>query len=411
MPLQTLDRSPPPFFKQGPSALSRLVFFSALALFLMVADARFHLVQPLRAVIATVLYPVQWVALQPVQMVNQATAYLTDLKTAHATEDAARRKLAEQSQRAGQVEQLMLENNRLRQLLDLRDRVQVQARAAQVLYDATDPFSRRVVIDKGQMQGIEPGSPVMDESGVLGQVTRVYPFVSEITLLIDRDQVIPVMNARTGARSVAYGDPSQHRGMMELRYMSVTEDVKEGDLLTTSGVDGVYAPGLPVARVVRVDRRSDTSFARIVCQPLANLSAVNHVMVLTPLTPASDTAPSDVTAAQGAASGAVSAASAPAATRPGAPAAAVAAGAAAAVGAVGAAAAPAGRASGRATPAKPAAPSRPAAPPAAAARAGASSAAAPATAAASAPSPRRRAATPAARAASAPRAAASGAAP
>ena len=407
MPLQTLDRSPPPFFKQGPSALSRLVFFSALALFLMVADARFHLVQPLRAVIATVLYPVQWVALQPVQMVNQATAYLTDLKTAHATEDAARRKLAEQSQRAGQVEQLMLENNRLRQLLDLRDRVQVQARAAQVLYDATDPFSRRVVIDKGQMQGIEPGSPVMDESGVLGQVTRVYPFVSEITLLIDRDQVIPVMNARTGARSVAYGDPSQHRGMMELRYMSVTEDVKEGDLLTTSGVDGVYAPGLPVANVVRVDRRSDTSFARIVCQPLANLSAVNHVMVLTPLTPASDTAPSDVTAAQGAASGAVSAASAPAATRPGAPAAGVAAGAAAAVGAVGAAAAPAGRAA----PAKPAAPPRPAAPPAAAARAGAAGAATPATAAASAPSPRRRAAAPAARAASAPRAAASGAAP
>jgi rod shape-determining protein MreC len=291
MPLQTLDRTPPPFFKQGPSALSRLVFFSALALFLMVADARFHLVQPLRATIATALYPAQWLALQPVQMVRDFTAYLTDLKTAHATEDAARRKLAEQSQRAGQVEQLLLENNRLRQLLTLRERVQVSATAAQVLYDATDPYSRRVVIGKGQVQGIQPGSPVMDESGVLGQVTRVYPFVSEITLLIDRDQVIPVMNARTGARSVAYGDPSQHGGMMELRYMSVNEDVKEGDLLTTSGVDGVYAPGLPVARVARVDRRSDTSFARIACQPLANLSAVNHVMVLTPLTPASSAAP------------------------------------------------------------------------------------------------------------------------
>ncbi|MFD1712634.1 rod shape-determining protein MreC [Ottowia sp. GY511] len=290
MPLETLDRSPPPFFKQGPSALSRLVFFSALALFLMVADARFHLVQPLRAAIATALYPAQWLALQPVQMVNDFTAYLTDLKTAHVTEEAARRKLAEQSQRAGQVEQLLLENNRLRGLLTLRERVQVTATAAQVLYDATDPYSRRVVIDKGQMQGIEPGSPVMDESGVLGQVTRVYPFVSEITLLIDRDQVIPVMNARTGARSVAYGDPTQHGGSMELRYMSVTEDVKEGDLLTTSGVDGVYAPGLPVAKVTRVDRRSDTSFARIVCQPLANLSAVTHVMVLTPLTPPSTAA-------------------------------------------------------------------------------------------------------------------------
>ena len=379
MPLQTLDRSPPPFFNQGPSALSRLVFFSALALFLMVADSRFHLVQPLRAAIATALYPAQWLALQPVQMVRDATAYLTELKTARLTEEAARSKLAEQSQRAGQVEQLLLENNRLRQLLTLRERVQVPATAAQVLYDATDPYSRRVVIDKGQMQGIQPGSPVMDESGVLGQVTRVYPFVSEITLLIDRDQVIPVMNARTGARSVAYGDPSQHGGMMELRYMSVTEDVKEGDLLTTSGVDGVYAPGLPVARVTRVDRRSDTSFARIVCQPLASLSAVNHVMVLTPLTPASSAAlPAS----------AVVPASGPA-PRP--------------------ASAPAG--DGVASAALRAAASRPEAarPAAASVRA---SAARPAAQPASAPAARRRAAAnPPARAVSGPRAAASGAAP
>lgn len=285
MPINTLDRTPPPFFKQGPSALSRLVFFSALALFLMVADARFKLVQPLRAAVATVLYPAQWLALQPVQMAHRGLGYLTELKTARATEQAARLKLAEQSQRAGQVEQLLLENARLRALLGLRERVQVPAQAAQVLYDATDPYSRRVVIGKGQMQGVQPGAPVMDESGVLGQITRVYPLVSEITLLIDRDQVIPVMNTRTGTRSVAYGLPSPRGGMMELRYMSVTEDVKEGDLLATSGVDGVYPPGLPVARVVSVDRRSDTSFARILCQPLAQLGGVTHVMVLEPVTP------------------------------------------------------------------------------------------------------------------------------
>lgn len=97
MPLETLDRSPPPFFKQGPSAWSRLVFYSALALFLMVADARFHVAQPLRAAIATVLYPAQWLALQPVQMIENFTGYLTDLKTARKTEEAARMKLAEQS--------------------------------------------------------------------------------------------------------------------------------------------------------------------------------------------------------------------------------------------------------------------------------------------------------------------------
>ena len=299
MPLDTLDRTPPPLFKQGPSALSRVLFFSGLALLLMVADARLRIAQPLRAAIATALYPAQWLALQPVQLAANFGSYLTDLKTARMTEEAARRKLAAQSQRAGQVEQLQLENQRLRDLLGLRARVQTSSVAAQVLYDATDPYSRQVVIDKGQLQGIAAGSPVLDESGVLGQVTRVYPFSSEITLLIDRNQVIPVMNARTGVRSVAYGDPSPHGGMMELRYVSVTEDVQEGDLLTTSGIDGVYPPGLPVAKVTLVDRRTDSSFARIQCAPVAQLQGVTYVMVLTPVSarPGSGSATAAVPAA------------------------------------------------------------------------------------------------------------------
>jgi len=283
MPLESFDRSPPPFFKQGPSALSQLIVLSALALFLMVADARFHLVQPLRAAAATVLYPAQWLALQPVQMARNFAGYLPDLKTARKTEEEARRRLAEQSLRAGQVELLLLENARLRELLQLRERLQVPAQAAQVLYDATDPYSRRVVIDKGQLQGVAPGSPVLDESGVLGQVTRVYPFVSEITLLIDRDQAIPVLNTRTGVRGVAHGDPSVDGGALELRYTSSTEDVREGDLLATSGIDGVYPPGLPVARVALVDRSGESSFMRVHCEPLAQWRGVRHVMVLTPL--------------------------------------------------------------------------------------------------------------------------------
>ena len=283
MPLGTLERDAPSLFRQGPSALSRLIFFCALALFLMVADARFGITQPLRGGVSAVLQPLQWLALQPVQAARQATDYVESRNTAQQVEASAKRSLVQQSLKANQVDQLVLENQRLRDLLALRQRVDTPARAAEVLYDAPDPYTRRVVIDQGLTQGIEPGSPVLDESGVLGQVTRVHPFLSEVTLLVDRDQAIPVLNTRTGVRSVAYGDPTgQAGGSLELRFTPASADVQEGDLLTSSGVDGVYPPGLPVAKVDRVERRVDSAFARIHGVPLAQTQGARHVLVLKP---------------------------------------------------------------------------------------------------------------------------------
>jgi len=284
MPLGTLDRSAPSFFRQGPSALSRLALYSALALFLMVADARFHLTEPVRKAIASVLYPLQWAMLQPVEFADRGAGYFQSLQAAQDGMDAAQQKMALMSQRANQAELLLQENERLRKLLELRGRLDTPSQAAQVIYDTADPYTRRVMIDRGQTAGVELGSPVLDEAGVLGQVTRVHPFLSEVTLLIDRDQAIPVLNVRTGARSVAYGDPiAGHGGGMELRFMPGNADVEEGDLLTTSGVDGLYPAGLPVARVVRVERRADSAFARIYCTPLSQVYGARHVMVLKPL--------------------------------------------------------------------------------------------------------------------------------
>lgn len=281
MPLGTLDRTPPPFFKQGPSALSKLMVCSALALFLMVADTRFRITQPVRAAMATVLFPVQWVAMRPVLAVRGAQDYFVTLNTAITNEEAARRKLVVQSQRAAQVEQLTSENAQLRKLLGLRERLNTPAAPAEVLYDAADPYSRKVIIDRGLAQGVEAGSPVIDESGILGQVTRVHPLISEVTLLTDTDQAIPVLNTRTGARGITYGDAGRHgSGGLELRYMAANADVQPGDLLTTSGVDGVYPPGLPVAKVQKVERRADSGFARIECAPQALVDGARHVMVL-----------------------------------------------------------------------------------------------------------------------------------
>lgn len=283
MPLGTLDRSPPPFFKQGPSALSKLVFFSTLSLFLMVADTRFRITQPVRAALATALYPVQWLALQPVRAVQNSSQYMTSLSQANASSDDASKKLALQSLRAGQVEQLLQENSRLRKLLGLREQLATSVMAAEVLYDAADPYTRKVIIDKGMLQDVELGSPVLDESGVLGQVTRVHPLVSEVTLVIDRELAIPVLNVRTGARSVAYGDPTASGSGLELRFMGSNSDVQQGDLLTTSGVDGVYPPGLPVAKISRIERRAESAFAKIYCTPQSLVTGARHVMVVKPV--------------------------------------------------------------------------------------------------------------------------------
>ncbi len=283
MPLGTLDRTPPPIFKQGPSALSKLVVFSALALFLMVADTRLKLGAPVRLVIATVLYPAQWLVMQPLQAAGEVGHYFQSLHQAQTSEAQALERLAAQAGRSLQVEQLTLENQRLRELLTMRERVATPATGAQVLYDAADPYTRKVVIDRGQTHGILAGSPVIDDSGVLGQVTRVYPLVSEVTLLVDRDQAIPVLNVRTGVRGVAYGQPSAGGDGLELRYTLANADIETGDLLTTSGVDGVYPPGLPVARVREVERRAESSFTRIGCEPLARVRSALHVMVLKPV--------------------------------------------------------------------------------------------------------------------------------
>jgi rod shape-determining protein MreC len=283
MPLGTLDRTPPPFFKQGQSALSKLAVFSALAVFLMVADARLSLVKPLRSVLVTLMAPAHWLVMQPVRAATELGGYLQSRDEAQDERDAMARQLAAQAHRAGQVEQLMLENQRLRALLALRDRLASPSQAAQVLYDAGDPYTRKVIIDRGMTHGVVAGAPVLDESGVLGQVTRVHPLVSEVTLLTDRDQAIPVLNTRTGVRSVAYGQAGPANTELELRFMAGNADVQEGDVLSTSGIDGVYPPGLPVARVTHVERRAESAFARVLCKPDAQINSALHVLVLAPV--------------------------------------------------------------------------------------------------------------------------------
>ncbi len=281
MALGSLDRTPPPFFKQGPSAFTRLMFFASLAVFMMVADVRLKVTQPLRALAATILHPVQQMMLAPVAWQEQGSHYLMGLDQARLAQKHAEQIVASQSERVMRASQLESENAHLRDLLALRPRVNVQTLSAEVLYDSPDPYTRKVVLDRGSNHGAVLGAPVIDETGVLGQITRVYPLTSEVTLVTDRDAAVPVINSRSKQRGVAYGLPLAQG--MELRFMAGNADVQVGDELATSGLDGVYPAGLPVAKVAKVDRRADSAFARIQLTPVSHPDNPRHVLVLHPL--------------------------------------------------------------------------------------------------------------------------------
>ena len=274
-----MDHQPPPFFKRGPAPLAQLSFYAMLSLALLFVDSRFQTLELLRQGVSLFTHPVQQAAHAPVEFLQNSADYFSSLSQLEEENTRLKRAQLTSAETILRTKQLEAENERLRKLLDVRDRQKVNGRVAQIVYAARDPFSRRVVVDKGQQDKISAGQPVVDDAGVVGQVTRVFPFVSEITLITDKDQAVPVQILRTGQRSVVFG---LGNGQLELRYLPANADVQNGDLLITSGLDGIFPRGLPVARVVHIERDTSYSFARIFCAPLAGVENFGEVMVLDP---------------------------------------------------------------------------------------------------------------------------------
>ena len=273
-----MEYSPPPFFKQGPSARARLLFFAVLAVTLLVADARFNALVAVRTAIGTILYPLERVALAPQDAYDWAIQLTASQHTLRAENDRLAVENTELARNSLIAQHLAAENNQLRQLIGLRERQTVSSIGAELLYDARDASSHKIVIDRGSHDGVTLGSPVIDDVGVIGQVTRVFPMITEVTLLTDKNQAIPVQNLRSGARAVAYG--GVEGGLLDLRFMASNADVQSGDVLVTSGIDGVYPAGLPVAKVQTIERNAAYAFARITCVPIGGTDRNRHVLVL-----------------------------------------------------------------------------------------------------------------------------------
>ncbi len=273
------DHAPPPFFKRGPAPLALLTFYITICIAVFVVDLRFRSLDLLRQSIALLVDPLQRVAQTPGSLGDHVLIYFRSIDTLHEENKTLKQAQLLTAPNLQRLEQLEVENERLRRLLSVKDREKAKGEVAQILYTARDPYSRRIIIDKGQQSGITAGQPAIDESGVVGQVTRVFPFSAEVTLITDKNQAVPVQLVRSGQRSVVFG---LGNGQMELRYMPANADVKVGDLLVTSGLDGIFLPGFPVAKVTEIERETAFAFARIFAAPLAAVENFGEIMVLAP---------------------------------------------------------------------------------------------------------------------------------
>jgi len=273
-----MEYTPPPFFKRGPSLLTRFAFFSMASIVLLVADARFNYLQSMRSMVAVAVYPLQQLSSMP----SRAFGWIGDVAVSHSQLRQENEQLRQQSllDAAGLQNQraLAAENEHLRQLLAMRGRVPRELTAAEILSAPRDPFTRRVVVDKGSQHGVRAGSAVVDRIGVVGQVTRVFPWLSEVTLITDKEQAVPIQVLRSGLRGVTFGIGDD--GTLELRFMPVNADIQNGDVLVTSGIDGTYPAGLPVAVVSKIERNTAYAFARITCVPAAGVNSYSQLLIV-----------------------------------------------------------------------------------------------------------------------------------
>lgn len=273
-----MEYSPPPLFKQGASARAKMAFFSLFAILMLGVDSQFHSLSMVRQAVGTALYPLQVLALVPRDTAYKIADYFRSLAAVEGENKALKQQQISNAEILQQAKRLAAENAQLRKLLGTSQQLASKSVLGQILYDTRDAFTRKIVLDQGSRNGVAAGQPVIDDVGVVGQVTRVFPFTSEVTLLTDKDQAIPVQVVRSGLRSIAYGRGQS--GVLDLRFMAANADIQIGDQVVTSGIDGVYPSGLSVAKVVQVENKSSDAFARILCQPSAGVDRNRQLLIL-----------------------------------------------------------------------------------------------------------------------------------
>jgi rod shape-determining protein MreC len=248
------------------------------AIGMLYSDLHFGMLKPLRQGLTMVLYPIEQLLILPRDAVIWFVRYASTASDIVGQRVTLERKEIENSDSLLQVEQLRIENESLRSLFDLRKSIKHKTVAAQISHETRDAFSNRIVIDRGSQHGLAPGHPVINAQGVVGQVVRVSPITAEVSLVTDPSLMIPVALPRSGLRSLASGTGDGQQ--VELKYLNINAEVEVGDVLVTSGLDGLYPSGLPVAKINRVERAGSGQFPRITSTPVAPIGTLQHVLVI-----------------------------------------------------------------------------------------------------------------------------------
>jgi rod shape-determining protein MreC len=266
------------FFTRGPSPLARVTFFSLVAIAVMIADHRFQALGWVRLGVSAVLAPIEFAMQWPGRAVQSVTGYLENQQTLLDENRILKEKVLALSAAQNQAAMLRTEHAQVEGLRTTSQRFAADGQVAEIIRDARNPFSRKIVINRGTQHGVTGGLAVIDGSGVVGQVTAVGLLSSEVTLSTEKSQSVPVMVLRNGLRAVAVG--AGRDGTIDVPFIPVGADVQPGDQLVTSGIDGTYPAGLAVANITVVDKNPALSFARIVALPAASASSHRLVKVL-----------------------------------------------------------------------------------------------------------------------------------
>ncbi|MDH1007745.1 rod shape-determining protein MreC [Pseudomonas nicosulfuronedens] len=265
-------------FSKGPSLGARLLVLAVLSVALMVVDARFDYLKPVRSQMGLVLSPFYGIADFPVRAWEGVRDQFTSRSELLAENERLKAEQLLMQRRLQKLATLTEQNVRLRELLNSSALVDDKVLVGELIGVDPNPFTQRILIDKGEKDGVFQGQPVLDASGLMGQVVEVMPYTARVLLLTDTTHSIPVQVNRNGLRAIAVGTGNPER--LELRYVADTADIKEGDLLVSSGLGQRFPAGYPVAVVKEVLHDTGGPFATIRAVPTAKMNRSRYVLLV-----------------------------------------------------------------------------------------------------------------------------------